>query len=272
MLSKSYSQMIQTKGNFLWLIIASLLIIFAGLAAAPKAQAEILFEDHFNDASSLSKYTIIRGHAWIEDQQLHTQGYSGDWPRGSMVIPNGDPQWTNFKMSVEVQPIAGWQETRLYFPSESFNFDPSGYGFIGKGYVLSLDKETGIGPFELAPGEVAQFDTIILARVDCPAGGCGQNIVSTASFSPLNTPVDVNVIDNGKGHFQVFLNGTQYMDYTDPSPLAAGGIGLGGVWETHATFDNLVVQSIPEPETYAMLLAGLGLLGFMARRRKESTA
>jgi len=27
---------------------------------------------------------------------------------------------------------------------------------------------------------------------------------------------------------------------------------------------------IPEPETYAMLLAGLGLLGFMARRRKVS--
>ena len=27
---------------------------------------------------------------------------------------------------------------------------------------------------------------------------------------------------------------------------------------------------VPEPETYAMLLAGLGLLGFMARHRKES--
>lgn len=27
---------------------------------------------------------------------------------------------------------------------------------------------------------------------------------------------------------------------------------------------------VPEPETYAMLLAGIGLLGFMARRRKES--
>ena len=26
---------------------------------------------------------------------------------------------------------------------------------------------------------------------------------------------------------------------------------------------------VPEPETYAMLLAGLGLIGFMARRRKE---
>ncbi|MEQ1778801.1 MAG: FxDxF family PEP-CTERM protein [Nitrosomonas sp.] len=31
------------------------------------------------------------------------------------------------------------------------------------------------------------------------------------------------------------------------------------------------VPSIPEPQTYAMLLAGLGVLGFMARRRKETT-
>lgn len=29
-----------------------------------------------------------------------------------------------------------------------------------------------------------------------------------------------------------------------------------------------VVAAIPEPETYALLLAGLGVLGFMARRRK----
>jgi hypothetical protein len=30
-----------------------------------------------------------------------------------------------------------------------------------------------------------------------------------------------------------------------------------------------VVTPVPEPETYAMLLAGLGLIGFMVRRRKE---
>lgn len=31
-----------------------------------------------------------------------------------------------------------------------------------------------------------------------------------------------------------------------------------------------VTVSIPEPQTYAMLLAGLGLLGFIARRRKST--
>ena len=43
-------------------------------------------------------------------------------------------------------------------------------------------------------------------------------------------------------------------------------------WAVHdGDVDQLsLISQVPEPETYAMLLAGLGLLGFMARRRKES--
>ncbi|MEO7728274.1 MAG: PEP-CTERM sorting domain-containing protein, partial [Burkholderiales bacterium] len=31
-------------------------------------------------------------------------------------------------------------------------------------------------------------------------------------------------------------------------------------------------DAIPEPETYGMMLAGLGLLGFVSRRRKHKGA
>ena len=38
--------------------------------------------------------------------------------------------------------------------------------------------------------------------------------------------------------------------------------------------DNLsfVLSPVPEPETYAMFMAGLGLMGFLARRRKQKEA
>jgi hypothetical protein len=36
--------------------------------------------------------------------------------------------------------------------------------------------------------------------------------------------------------------------------------------------DNISVSAVPEPETYAMMLAGLGLVGVAARRRKQKSA
>jgi hypothetical protein len=44
--------------------------------------------------------------------------------------------------------------------------------------------------------------------------------------------------------------------------------------QSEVLIDNvqLAVAAVPEPETYAMMLAGLGLLGFVARRRKQQAA
>ena len=51
--------------------------------------------------------------------------------------------------------------------------------------------------------------------------------------------------------------------------------GIGGTSESFAFGPNgmsLTINPVPEPETYAMLLAGLGLLGFVARRKKQRAA
>jgi len=43
------------------------------------------------------------------------------------------------------------------------------------------------------------------------------------------------------------------------------------IWEgPNTTQDLAVFAPIPEPETYAMILAGLGLMGFVARRRRAA--
>lgn len=62
---------------------------------------------------------------------------------------------------------------------------------------------------------------------------------------------------------------------------AASGLGNTGSVQLFGRAGSLIptsfanptggvfIQAVPEPETYAMMLAGLGLLGVMARRRKQ---
>jgi hypothetical protein len=47
--------------------------------------------------------------------------------------------------------------------------------------------------------------------------------------------------------------------------------GFDSTGNKNSGYFSMAVASIPEPETYAMLLAGLGLLGFVTRRRQNSS-
>ena len=51
------------------------------------------------------------------------------------------------------------------------------------------------------------------------------------------------------------------------------GAALVGAASTSGTIARFVsVSAVPEPETYAMMIAGLGVMGFFARRRKQKNA
>ena len=57
--------------------------------------------------------------------------------------------------------------------------------------------------------------------------------------------------------------------YFDVAGTATGGLAAAynGSVDTVAS----TTPSVPEPETYAMMLAGLGLMGFVARRRRQKS-
>ena len=55
--------------------------------------------------------------------------------------------------------------------------------------------------------------------------------------------------------------------FNGPLVLTVVGTTKGG---SYGGVLNLNLAPVPEPETYGMLLAGLGILGFLARRRKQS--
>lgn len=69
--------------------------------------------------------------------------------------------------------------------------------------------------------------------------GCGRLLAQTASVTLSNDTISTRCV----------------------------GIGAGS-----NGFDQANVAAIPEPETYAMLLSGLGLMGFVARRRQRNLA
>jgi hypothetical protein len=48
------------------------------------------------------------------------------------------------------------------------------------------------------------------------------------------------------------------------------GTGQASVWPTINNLTLGTVAAVPEPQTYALLLGGLGLVGFMARRKKQA--
>jgi hypothetical protein len=57
----------------------------------------------------------------------------------------------------------------------------------------------------------------------------------------------------------------------DNNGAVAGGVSETGLWRLQGnTLTYSVAQAVPEAETYAMMLAGLGLVGFMVRRRRNA--
>lgn len=125
-----------------------------------------------------------------------------------------------------------------------------------------------------------------------------QKVTAPAGFGAWRGDPDVVLVSNGRAllfqhpdnpgsgwtSFSAALNGTGWhYDLPGGAPVSAAdfrqalgnvsalylrGEYIAGVVETTA-LDNVAITPVPEPETYAMLLAGLGLVGLAVRRHRR---
>lgn len=133
----------------------------------------------------------------------------------------------------------------------SYTLTP-GSGFFGSSQVTALER--------LASQHLASINTVA-------ESGAFQLAVWEIVYE------NSGVYNLGTGNFQV-ASASGGALATANSWLAALGNGVPtlalSVWASSISQDLAVFSApIPEPEIYAMLLAGLGLMGFVAKRRRE---
>jgi hypothetical protein len=157
-----------------------------------------------------------------------------------------------------------------------------------------VTQDDGVGGFNAHFGDTFAASTMGSTFSDVFTFNVGSNFDSAASLtsSYLNTamtkdllitgfslykydPVSMNIL----GTAIAGINNTGTGQHpTDAWSLSAYGLG-GGAYALRidgqvvgngggAFGGDLAIAAVPEPETYGMLLAGLGVMGFLARRRK----
>ena len=111
---------------------------------------------------------------------------------------------------------------------------------FNEGYNSALGSNSGAAAMQLALWEVANDDKVL------STGGVRTNAATNRVLASGAQSLLTNLGSYG---------GPSLYSYT--------------LYTSSTKQDFLVAAPVPEPETYAMMLAGLGLLGVVARRRKQ---
>lgn len=122
--------------------------------------------------------------------------------------------------------------------------------------------------FAVQAGDKLSFDWMY-ATVDPLLGDYAFVSINNTVFR-LGDKSNLTSVDDGIG-FSTPDTFTYTFGQAGQVVLALGVVDVGDYNGTSALLvDNVQLAPVPEPESYALLLAGLGLMGTVARRRRRS--
>jgi hypothetical protein len=129
---------------------------------------------------------------------------------------------------------------------------PGGYICGGSWYCLGTDETDNLGVTA-----TFSFSSPVVGNQFVTASGTAT--VGRISDSWIDFSID------WADEIVMFGNGGEFHIHMDDISFTSNGQMKNQTYSI-----ELVTAPIPEPETYALMLAGLGLVGFMARRRKQA--
>lgn len=158
-----------------------------------------------------------------------------------------------------------------------------GTGVLSSGNTIVIGAGANVAPGN-SPG------TLTLDGDVSFAGELNVELASASSYDVLNVLGMLTFESSARINFLLdfsLTDASYHFDFLDAHGVNGytgsmfGNPGIFGGYSSSLTCTNggcdldltrMTAAPVPEPETYAMLLAGLGLLGFMARRRKREIA
>ena len=162
--------------------------------------------------------------------------------------------------------LVDWKQGTQSFDFGAPSNSPGGNAVSG----LAVSRVTGIPDAD----EFWQHKNL----AGTPAGSGLQELASGTSLG--NTGWTANTeytftFNFGPNDLEVFVNGVKELDIV--GVFSNGRLAFYNFSQADVTYSAFEVvegpfPSVPEPETYAMMLAGLGALGLVARRRKHKAA
>lgn len=140
--------------------------------------------------------------------------------------------------NIDISPTSGW----------------SGTGPAHSGRFVALNNYGGVGEVKLSGGGTFSFENLWLRS------WFGSS--NAATVTGLLNGVQVGSVSASIG--------SGWTNYAGNfSQIDTLRIGANGYFLVDDITLNSPVAPVPEPETYAMMLAGLGMVGFLARRRRK---
>ncbi len=162
--------------------------------------------------------------------------------------------------------------TSVSFPGGSFDCSGSSYcpGFYG---ISSLFAHTGVQSVYFASPDSATFTfSSAINAFGIHIGGAGDVAVNTMTAMLGNGDSGL-ALNNYSGPYTVFGTNDVFFGAISSTPFTTVTF-IPNNRDDGIFFDSMHYGTapVPEPESYAMMLAGLGLVGLLARRRQNKLA